>query len=111
MPITLKHVGKSDHQLFNQIAADVFDAPVEPDLLRRFKARPQNQLIVAVSDKVVVGQIRGVVINHPDQPMELFVTNLGVTPAFQRWGIARRLMHDLLDLGATKGCGPVWVAK
>ncbi|MEO1281039.1 MAG: GNAT family N-acetyltransferase [Pseudomonadota bacterium] len=110
MPITLKRVGKQDQALFDHVAPDVFDGPIHKERLARYVAIPQNLMVLALSDQQVIGQITGVEIHHPDEAPELYIGNLGVTPAFQRQGIARRLMHALLAWGLERGCAPAWVA-
>jgi len=62
-----------------------------------------------VADGLVVGQVAACVHRHPDQATELYVDNLGVTEAFRRRGLARRLVNAVLDLGRSVGCEEWWV--
>jgi ribosomal protein S18 acetylase RimI-like enzyme len=48
--------------------------------------------------------------HHPNgRPTELYIDELGVTPDFQRLGIARRLLDAMLALGRELGCREAWV--
>jgi ribosomal protein S18 acetylase RimI-like enzyme len=67
-------------------------------------------MVVALQDGVVVGQARGVIHLHPDEEDELYVDNLGVTPALHRRGVGRRLMDALIAWGKERGCTHGWVA-
>ena len=46
---------------------------------------------------------------HPDKPTELYIDELGVSPAWQRQGIGHRLLEAMLELGKAQGCEEVWV--
>ncbi|MEZ5557931.1 MAG: GNAT family N-acetyltransferase [Pseudomonadales bacterium] len=63
------------------------------DGLRRYLARPDHLMFVAIADGCVIGQVLAVVRYHPDKPTELYVDDLGVAPEHQRRGIATRLMR------------------
>lgn len=93
-----------------RVAEDVFDDQIDPARLAAYLAEPNHLMVVAVADGEVVGQARGVVHRHPDQPTELYIDNLGVTPALQRRGIATRLLDELCDWGRDLGCEESWVA-
>jgi ribosomal protein S18 acetylase RimI-like enzyme len=40
---------------------------------------------------------------------ELYIDEVGVTPACQRRGIAQRLIEAAFDFGRAAGCGEAWV--
>ncbi len=50
-----------------------------------------------------------VIHRHPDKPTELYIDEVGVAPSFQRRGIARRLLSEMLALGKALGCEEAWV--
>jgi aminoglycoside 6'-N-acetyltransferase I len=96
--------------VLDAVAEDVFDHPIKPDLLAAYLAQPGHLTVLAVSDGVVIGQARGMVHHQPDEPTHLYVDNLGVTPARQREGIARRMMQELFAWARAFGCVGFWVA-
>lgn len=109
MDVEIIHVRAGDAALLERVAEDVFDAPIDPARLPAYLASEGHILLVAIVDGEVVGQAAAVIHRHPDQPTELYIDNLGVTPKLQRRGIARRLLHRLLELGRAAGCEEAWV--
>jgi ribosomal protein S18 acetylase RimI-like enzyme len=110
MNVTIHHIQPGDEALLTDVAEDVFDDAIDPKRLSVYLAQPSQHLIVARSGNQVVGQIRGIILKHPDKPDELFIENLGVTPAYKRQKIATRLMQAMLELGKAQGCQEAWVA-
>lgn len=109
-PVTLVRATASNiAKLFDAVEYEVFDATIDTRRLRRFLADQQHLMIVAVQNRRLVGQARGVVHLSPDQPDELYIDNLGVTPACQRRGIGGRLVDELLDWGRELGCTYAWL--
>ena len=107
--VLIERVGKADSRVLDCVAEDVFDAPISAAHLAAYLAQPNQLMCVAVHDGVVVGQARAVVHLRPDKPPELFIDNAGVAPAFQRRGIARRLLTEVIAWGRDRGCVEVWV--
>ena len=95
--------------LLDRIAEDVFDEPVRPDRLAAYLAEPGHIMLVAVSGGIVVGQCAVVVHRHPDKVTELYIDEVGVTPAFRRKGIGRAMVERMLAIGKELGCGEAWV--
>src|ERR1700688_4928003 len=89
--IEIRRVGSGDRDLFDRVAAGVFDEPIERARLAAYLAATGHHMIVAVSGGEVVGQVAAVVHRHPDKPTELYIDEVGVAPAFHRRGIARRM--------------------
>ena len=87
----------------------MFDEPVRPDRLAAYLADPGHIMLVAVSDGIVIGQCAAIVHRHPDKVTELYIDEVGVTPAFQRKGIARAMVERMLAIGKELGCGEAWV--
>jgi ribosomal protein S18 acetylase RimI-like enzyme len=47
---------------------------------------------------------------HPDKPQpELWVNEVGVSPAHQNRGVGKALMHALLKAAGDTGCAQAWV--
>jgi ribosomal protein S18 acetylase RimI-like enzyme len=95
--------------LLARVAVDVFDEPIVPERLASYLENPANLLILAVSDGVVIGQVAAVLHHHPDKSTELYIDEVGVTPAYQRQGVATKLMEEIIIWGKSLGCEEVWL--
>ena len=109
MDVQIIRVGPAQSGLLDRVAEDVFDDRIDLARLAAYLADPSHLMVVAVSNGEVIGQARGVVHRHPDAPTELYIDNLGVTPARMRKGIATRLLDDLIAWGRSLGCVQAWV--
>lgn len=110
MTVEIRYVGPGDEPLFDRVAPDVFDHPVERRQLSHYLATPGHHLMVAIVGGEIVGQVAAVVHRHPDgRPTELYIDEVGVTPAFHRRGIARSLLDAMLAFGKELGCQEAWV--
>ena len=87
----------------------MFDSPVDQRWAAAFLADPLRHLAVAVADDVVIGMASGVHYLHPDKPLELWVTEIGVAPAYQHHGVGRRLLLALFTRGREVGWASGWV--
>ncbi len=94
----------------DRVAEEVFDHAIKPEYLQAFLATPNNVLIVAMEDGVVVGMVTGIAYVHPDKPLSLFINELGVSAHHRGRGIGKRLMRAILDWGRECGCLEAWVA-
>ncbi|MBZ9921897.1 GNAT family N-acetyltransferase [Mesorhizobium sp. BR1-1-12] len=92
-----------------RVADDVFDEPVRPDRLAAYLREPGHFMVVALADGVTVGQCAAVIHRHPDKMTELYIDELGVSPAFQRQGIARKMLDAMFAIGRENGCEEAWV--
>ena len=109
MNLEIRRLESGDMALLDGVADNVFDEPVRPDRLAAYLAEPSHHLIVAMVDREVVGQCAAVVHRHPDKVTELYIDEVGVAPAFQRQGIARRMLEEMFALGKALGCEEAWV--
>jgi ribosomal protein S18 acetylase RimI-like enzyme len=107
--IEIRRVGPATTGLLSTVAEEVFDMPVDARRLARYAAAPGHLMLVAMDGDLVVGQVAAVVHYHPDKPTELYIDELGVSPAWQRLGIGRRLMEAMVELGREAGCEEAWV--
>lgn len=96
-------------ELLHRLADGVFDEPVRADRLAAYLAEPGHIMLVALSGGIVVGQCAAVLHRHPDKMTELYLDEVGVTPALQRKGIGRALVETMLAIGRELGCGEAWV--
>lgn len=109
MDIEITRITAENASLLDEVAEDVFDDEVRPEWVAAYVASPGHILVVAVRDGVVVGQGAAVIHRHPDQPTELYVDNMGVTPALWRQGIGGRLLDALFQIGRDLGCEEAWL--
>ena len=95
--------------LFEHLAEDVFDHAVQERLVTEFLNDSRHSLAVAIVDGLIVGMASGVRYVHPDKPSELWINELGVAPDYQRRGLAKRIVAELLAEGRRQGCHEAWV--
>ncbi|MPZ55090.1 MAG: GNAT family N-acetyltransferase [Rhizobiales bacterium] len=109
MQIEIKRLTPDGAAVLGRVAAEVFDEPIDPQRLAAYLAAPGHLMIVALADGEVVGQVAAVIHRHPDKPTELYIDEVGVTPALQRRGIARQMLDAMFVLGKALGCEEAWV--
>ncbi len=110
MAVEIIRVGPRDAALFDRVAEEVFDHEIDPAILADYLAQPGHHLFVAVEDGLVVGQLSAVIHKHPDaRPTELYVDEVGVSPAWQRRGIATAMIDAAFALGRDLGCIEAWL--
>jgi ribosomal protein S18 acetylase RimI-like enzyme len=110
MSVEIRRAEPGDGALFERVADEVFDYPVDPATLAEYLATPLHHLVVAIVDGEVVGQVAAVVHRHPDgRPVELYIDEVAVAPSHRRGGIARLMLDETFDLGRELGCAEAWV--
>ena len=71
---------------------------------------PGHYFVVALSGGEVVGQVAAVLHRHADlRPVELYIDEVAVAPAFRRQGVAQRMLDEMFALGRSLGCAEAWV--
>jgi len=106
---TIKILSISDLPLLLNVPDDVFDNPVNENFARQFLEDPRHHIVVALSDGVIIGFASAVHYIHPDKPPELFINEVGVSPAHHNKGVGKAIMKELLGLGESLGCVNAWV--
>lgn len=110
MTVEIHTVQPGDEALFARIADEVFDTPVDQEGLAQYLATPGHHLVVAIAEGRIVGQVSAVVHRHPDRrPVELYVDEVGVSPAYQRRKIATAMLEQMFALGRSEGCVEAWL--
>lgn len=107
--VTIRLLGRGDAGVLDEVAADVFDHPVDPALASEFLADPRHHLVVACTGTTVVGMASALHYVHPDKPAELWVNEVGVAPPYRRLGIGTRLLEALFAHGRAIGCREAWL--
>jgi len=97
MSIEIRRAGPGDEGLFERIADDVFDYAVDRGVLATYLATPGHHFVVALSGGEVVGQVAAVLHRHADlRPVELYIDEVAVAPAFRRQGVAKALLAHIV---------------
>ena len=109
MNVEMRRLTPADAAILDRVAADVFDEAIDPARVAAYLAEPGHLMLVALVDGEVVGQCAAVIHRHPDKPTEIYVDEVGVTPALHRRGIAGRMLDEMLALGRALGCEMAWV--
>jgi aminoglycoside 6'-N-acetyltransferase I len=107
--IEVRLLGPGDLAVLERVAPDVFDGPIRPNRAAEFLADPRHHLAVALAGGEVVGFASGVHYVHPDKEPELWIAEVGVSPAHRRGGLATRLLGRLKALARELGCTQLWV--
>lgn len=86
-------------------------APPREPYLTKLLANPDFIACVALRENEVVGGVTAYELPmiHAERS-ELFIYDLAVQPAFQRKGVATRLLETLKEYGRQKGIGQLFVA-
>lgn len=110
MSVSIRLADSNDTGWTGRIAPEVFDNPVTAQTLQAYLAAPLHFLLIAEADGLVIGQLSAVIHLHPDaRPTELYIDEVGVTPGFQRRGVATRLIEMAFAEGRKRGCKEAWL--
>jgi aminoglycoside 6'-N-acetyltransferase I len=109
MTAIVRVLDPGDAALLERVAPEVLDRSVVPRLAAEFLADPRHHIAVAIEDGLVVAFASGVHYVHPDKPAELWINEVGVSPAHRRGGLGAAVVGTLLDEGRRRGCVNAWV--
>jgi ribosomal protein S18 acetylase RimI-like enzyme len=109
MGIGIKLLRRGDDGILMNVAAEVFDKPIDPDLTKEFLEDPRHHIAVAIDDGLVVGFASGVHYVHPDKPPELWINEVSVAPTHRRRGLGKAVLRALFQVGQTHRCAVAWV--
>ena len=109
MNLDLRVLQAGDARVLANVAPEVFDGPLDPQLAAEFLNDGRHHLAVAVDQGVVIGFASGVHYIHPDKPAELWINEVGVAPSHQGKGIGKAVVQTLLQHGRSLGCREAWV--
>jgi len=109
MTITLKRLAPGDEAVFANIAPDVFDEPIHPELMHAYLREPGHVMLLALDGDFVIGQCAAVLHRHPDKPVELYIDEVGTATTHLRQGIATAMMHEMFAWGRELGCEEAWL--
>jgi len=109
MAAVVRVLDSGDAPVLERVAPEVLDRGIVPRLAAEFLADPRHHIAVAVEDGLVVAFASGVHYVHPDKPAELWINEVGVSPAHRRRGLGAAVVGALLDEGRRLGCVNAWV--
>ena len=109
MAIEIKVLQRGDDRVLMRVAAEVFDNPIDPELVREFLEDSRHHISVAIDDGIVVGFASGVHYIHPDKPPELWINEVAVAPTYRRRGLGKGVLRALFEVGRSRQCGVAWV--
>jgi ribosomal protein S18 acetylase RimI-like enzyme len=109
MAIEVKVLQRGDDRILMNVAAEVFDNPVDVGLTREFLEDPRHHIAVAIDGGLVVGFASGVHYIHPDKPAELWINEVAVAPTHRRRGLGKAVVRALLEVGRAHQCKAAWV--
>ena len=109
MGFTLRRMQPGDEAMFQSIAPEVFDEPIDAGRLHDYLRAPGHLMVLAFEGELVVGQCAGVLHRHPDKPTELYIDEVGTAVTHRRMGIARLMMDELFAWGRELGCEEAWL--
>ena len=109
MALTLRRMQPGNEAMFQSIAPEVFDEPIDAGRLHDYLRAPGHLMVLAFEGELVVGQCAGVLHRHPDKPTELYIDEVGTAATHRRMGIARLMMDELFAWGRELGCEEAWL--
>jgi GNAT superfamily N-acetyltransferase len=107
--VAVRLLGAGDASVLERVAPEVLDRGVQRALAAEFLADPRHHIAVAVEDGTVVAFASGVHYVHPDKPAELWINEVGVSPAHRRRGLGAAVLGALLAEGRRLGFVNAWV--
>lgn len=109
MTVEIRVLQGGDERILMNVAAGVFDHPVNADLAKEFLEDARHHIAVALDDGLVVGFASAVHYIHPDKPAELWINEVGLAPTHRRRGLAKALLKTLFEVGRAHDCRLAWV--
>jgi ribosomal protein S18 acetylase RimI-like enzyme len=107
--LDIKVLGPGDESVLGNVAAEVFDNPIDPDLTAEFLGDARHHLAVAMDGGLVVGFASALHYVHPDKPAQLWINEVAVAPGYRRRGLATALLRSLFEVGLAHRCSVAWV--
>jgi ribosomal protein S18 acetylase RimI-like enzyme len=109
MATRIKILQPGDEHVLMNVAAGVFDNPIDAKLTKEFLEDPRHHIAVAIDHGKVVGFASGVHYIHPDKPPELWTNEVGVAPTHQRRRLGKAVLRALFEVGKSCNCTAAWV--
>jgi aminoglycoside 6'-N-acetyltransferase I len=109
MAIEIRVLHRGDEGVLRNVAAEVFDNPIDTELTKEFLEDSRHHIAVAIDDGMVVGFASGVHYIHPDKQPELWINEVGLAPTHRRRGLGKAVLRALFEVGRALNCNVAWV--
>jgi ribosomal protein S18 acetylase RimI-like enzyme len=109
MAIEIKVLRRGDESTLINVAAEVFDNPIDADLTAEFLGDPRHHLAVVIDDGLVVGFASAIHYVHPDEPPQLWINEVAVAPKYRHRGLGTAVLRSLFEVGQTHNYTVAWV--
>jgi hypothetical protein len=80
MTVEIKVLRSGDESVLANVAAEVFDNPIDADLTAEFLGDPRHHLAVAIDDGLVIGFASAIHYVHPDKPPQMWINEVAIAP-------------------------------
>lgn len=107
--IEVVEITTENQSLMHVVADDLFDVPVQSNLLQSYLAEETHWLVAALLDGVVIGKATAMVHRRPDKEDELYLDEIDVIPELRRKGIAKMILKKILEMAEDWGCEECWL--
>jgi ribosomal protein S18 acetylase RimI-like enzyme len=107
--VEIKVLQCGDENMLRNVAAEVFDKPINEEFAREFLQDPRHHIAVAIDDGLIVGFASAVHHIHPDKPPELWINEIGFAPTHRRRGLGKAVLRALFEVGQAHRCQAAWV--
>jgi GNAT superfamily N-acetyltransferase len=104
MDVQIRVLGPDDDHVLTNVAPEVFDGPIDPDLTREFLQDPRHHIAVSIQNGMVIGFASAVHYVHPDKAPQLWINEVSVAPPHRRRGLGRGMLTRLFDVARTRKC-------
>jgi len=109
MAIQVKVLQRCDEGVLGNVAPELFDNPIDPELTAEFLGDPRHHLAVAIDAGLVVGFASAVHYVHPDKAPQLWINEVAVAPTHRRLGLGKAVLEALFAVGRLHKCTEAWV--
>ncbi len=109
MAIEIRVLQRGDENILMNVAAGVFDNPVDAKLTKEFLEDHRHHIAVAIDGGLVVGFASGVHYIHPDKPPKLWINEVGIAPTHRRRRLGEAVLRALFEVGRAHNCTVAWV--
>src|SRR5262245_26097581 len=100
-PATVRLLRPDDASLLRAADPEVYDRPINVARTAEFLSDPRHHVAAALVEGRVVGSATAMHYVHPDQQPTLFIIEVTVAAAYQRAGLARRMLDVLFEHART----------
>lgn len=107
--IEIVEITAENRSVMDNVADDLFDEPVRPELLTAYLAEQTHWLVAAVLNDQVIGKATAMVHRRPDKEDELYLDEIDVIPSLRRNGIAKLILKKMLEMADDWGCEECWL--